>query len=89
MDNTSVPKPTNRRIRRLRSSMHDAARTRLASFVRAIGAPVLPLLIFGVIGVALFASLILKASDDIVFGILLIGCLTALLETKIRNDNRE
>jgi len=48
----------------------------------------LPLLIFGVIGFALFASLILKASNDIVFGILLIGCLTALVETKMRNDNR-
>jgi len=68
--------------------MRHAARTHLASFARTIGDPVLPLLIFGVIGVALFASLILKASNDIVFGILLIGCLTALVETKMRNDKR-
>jgi hypothetical protein len=32
---------------------------------------------------------ILKASDDIVFGIVFIGCLTAFLEIKMRNDNRE
>ncbi|HUO00453.1 MAG: hypothetical protein WA397_31145 [Roseiarcus sp.] len=46
-------------------------------------------LILGVVGVALFASFILKASDDIVFGIVFIGCLTAFLEIKMRNDNRE
>ena len=51
--------------------------------------PILPLLILGVVGVALFASFILKASDDIVFGIVFIGCLTAFLEIKMRNDNRE
>ena len=51
--------------------------------------PILPLLILGVIAVALFASLILKASDDIVFGIIFIGCLTAFLEIKTRNDNRK
>jgi hypothetical protein len=28
-------------------------------------------------------------SDDIVFGIVFIGCLTAFLEIKMRNDNRE
>lgn len=51
--------------------------------------PILPLLILGVVGVALFASFILKASDDIVFGIVFIGCLTAFLEIKMRNDNRD
>jgi hypothetical protein len=51
--------------------------------------PHLPLLILGVVGVALFASFILKASDDIVFVIVFIGCLTAFLEIKMRNDNRE
>lgn len=35
----------------------------------------------------MFASFILKASDDIVFGIVFIGCLTAFLEIKMRNDN--
>ena len=33
------------------------------------------LLIFGVVGVALFASFMLKASDDIVFDIVFIGAL--------------
>jgi hypothetical protein len=56
---------------------------------RWLPTPILPLLILGVVGVALFASFILKASDDIVFGIVFIGCLTAFLEIKMRNDNRE
>ena len=51
--------------------------------------PHLAAIILGVVGVALFASFILKASDDIVFGIVFIGCLTAFLEIKMRNDNRE
>ena len=61
----------------------------MTSFARTIQDPILPLLILGVIGVTLFASLILKASDDIVFGVLFIGCLTAFLEIKMRNDNRD
>jgi hypothetical protein len=61
----------------------------MTSFAWTIQDPILPLLILGVIGVALFASLILKASDDIVFSVLLVGCLTAFLEIKMRNDNRD
>ena len=49
----------------------------------------MPLLILGVAGIALFASFVLKASDDIVFGIVFVGCLTAFLEIKMRNDNRK
>jgi hypothetical protein len=41
------------------------------------------------LGHAMFASLILKASDDIVFSVLLVGCLTAFLEIKMRNENRD
>jgi hypothetical protein len=66
-----------------------AAGIRITSFARTARDPILPLLILGVVGVALFASFILKASDDIVFGIVFIGCLTAFLEIKMRNDNRE
>jgi hypothetical protein len=69
--------------------MRHAAGTRMTSFARTVQDPIFPLLILGVIGVALFASLILKASDDIVFGVLFIGCLTAFLEIKMRNDNRD
>jgi hypothetical protein len=69
--------------------MRRAAQTRMTWFARTIQDPILPLLILGVIGVALFASLILKASDDIVYGVLFIGCLTAFLEIKMRNDNRD
>jgi hypothetical protein len=68
--------------------MRRAAGIRITSFARTVQNPILPLLIVGVIGVAFFASFILKASDDIVFGIMFIGCLTAFLEIKIRNDNR-
>ena len=71
------------------SLMSRAAGIRITSFARTARDPILPLLILGVVGVALFASFILKASDDIVFGIVFIGCLTAFLEIKMRNDNRE
>jgi hypothetical protein len=69
--------------------MSRAAGIRIRSFARTARDPILPLLILGVVGVALFASFILKASDDIVFGIVFIGGLTAFLEIKMRNDNRE
>ena len=57
-----------------------AAGIRITSFARTARDPILPRLILGVVGVALFASFILKAYDDIVFGIVFIGCLTAFLE---------
>jgi hypothetical protein len=68
--------------------MRRAAGIRMTSFARTIQDPILALLILGVIGVAFFASLILKASDDMVFGIMFIGGVTAFLEIKKRNDNR-
>ena len=89
MGNTPVPKPPDSYIRGWLSAMRRVAGIRIASFLRTIQDPVLPLLILGVIGVALFASLILKVSDDIVFGVLFIGCLTAFLEIKVRNDRRD
>jgi hypothetical protein len=55
--------------------MSRAAGIRITSFARTARDPILPLLIL--------------ASDDIVFGIVFIGCLTAFLEIKMRNDNRE
>ena len=69
--------------------MSRAAGIRITSFVRTARDPILPLVILGVAGVVLFAPFILKASDDIVFGKVCIGCLTAFLEIKMRNDNRE
>jgi hypothetical protein len=69
--------------------MSRAAGIRITSFARTARDPILLVLLLGVVGVALFASFILKASDDIVFGIAFIGCLTAFLEIKMRNDNRE
>lgn len=84
-----VPKSTSGRILRWCSSMSRAAGIRITSFVRTARDPILPLVILGVAGVALFASFILKVSDDIVFGIVCIGGLTAFLEIKMRNDNRE
>ena len=80
-DDTRFARPTRNR--------QMVAGIRITSFARTARDPILPLLILGVVGVALFASVILKASDDIVFGIVFIGCLTAFLEIKLRNDNRE
>jgi hypothetical protein len=89
MGKTAVSKPTNRRIWRLCADARRAARSRMMSLARTIRDPFLPLLILGAAGVALFALVVLKASADVVFGVVFIGCLTAFLEIKARNDNRE
>jgi hypothetical protein len=89
MDKTSVSKTTNRRIRRWWTTARLARRFHTEPFARTIRDPFLPLLILGAVVVALFASFILKASADIVFGVIFIGCLTAFLEIMARNDNRD
>ena len=89
MDRTSISKPTNRRSSRWWTTARLAQRLHTTSFKRIVQDPFLPLLILGVIGVALFALFILKVSNDIAFGVIFIGCLTAVLEIKARNDNRD
>jgi hypothetical protein len=69
--------------------MSRAAGIRITSFARTARDPICRYPSWAWSEFALFGSFILKASDDIVFGIVFFGCLTAFLEIKMRNDNRE
>jgi len=46
--------------------------------------PSLPLIILGVVAAAFFFVFVLKASPEVVVGVLVIGGVTAFLETKSR-----
>jgi hypothetical protein len=59
------------------------------SLASTLGDPTLPLTILGVIAAYVVATWVFNAPTEIGIGILFIGGLTALLETKMRNDNRD
>jgi hypothetical protein len=46
--------------------------------------PSFPLIILGVVAAAFFFAFVLKATPEIVVGVLVIGGVTAFLETKLR-----
>ena len=48
--------------------------------------PIFPILILGVLAAAFFFAFVLDAPTNVVFGILFIGCFTAVIETRNRND---
>ena len=41
-------------------------------------------MILGVVAAAFFFAFVLKATPEIIVGVLVIGCVTAFLETKLR-----
>jgi hypothetical protein len=61
----------------------------VVSLVRTVRDPTLPFLVLGSIVAAFVATLVFHAPGEIVFGLLFIGILTAFLETKMHNDNRD
>jgi hypothetical protein len=61
----------------------------LASSIEIAKDRTLPLLFLGVISVTFFMTLVLNAPAEIVFGLLFVGLLTAIFETKMHNDNRD
>lgn len=61
----------------------------VVTLARTVKDPTLPLLVLGSIAAAFIATLVFHAPDEIVFGLLFIGILTAFLETKMHNDNRD
>jgi hypothetical protein len=83
------PRPVGGFIQRAYAGISRRTRAGLASAVRTVQDRTLPLLVLGAIAAAFFATLVLHATPEIVFGILFIGCLTAVLETKMHNDNRD
>lgn len=83
------PGPSGGPFERAYSAISRRSRAGLTTIVRSAKDPTLPLLVLGSIGAAFFATFVLHAPAEIVFGILFIGCLTAFLETKMHNDNRD
>jgi hypothetical protein len=83
------PLPRGRLLRRAYSAIRTRGYAGLSSIARTSKDPTLPLLVLGAIGAAFVAALVFNAPPEIVFGILFIGGLTAFLETKMHNDNRD
>lgn len=84
---TPPPKPSRVRLQVgvLLHCFHD----KLATAARILSDPKLPFIVLGVVAVGFFATLILRASGELVFGLLLVGFITAFLETKFGNDDRD
>lgn len=83
------PQPSSGLLARLYAAIGRRGRVGLTSVSRTAKDPTLPLLLLGAIGAAFFATVVLHAPAEIVFGLLFIGCLTAVLETKMHNDDRD
>jgi uncharacterized membrane protein YdjX (TVP38/TMEM64 family) len=62
---------------------------RLSAVARVLKDPKLPFILLCVVGVCFFAALILKVSGELVFGLLLVGFLTAFIETMSGNDDHD
>jgi hypothetical protein len=74
-----------RALSNLLSAIPCRIRERARDSVRVCSDPFLPAILLGVVASAFVFTFILNAPAEIVFGVLGIGCLTALLETKHRN----
>lgn len=71
------------------SRTYSAISGSVVPLVRIVKDPTLPFLVLGSIAAAFVATLVFHAPGEIVFGLLFIGILTAFLETKMHNDNRD
>ena len=84
-----IPRNDANDFRRLRRAIGRRCRRRFRSALTVASDPVLPLLVLGVLAAAFVAALLFKSPAEIVFAILLIGCLTAFIETKLHNKSRD
>jgi hypothetical protein len=82
-----LPQILLRRLSRLRSGVGLSARAAWRVVRRTSTDHVLPLIILGVVAVAFGFAFIFDAPPMVVFGILIIGGLTAFIETKMHNEN--
>jgi hypothetical protein len=80
------PKFSSNLLRRTREAIGRRSRASLGTLVRTAKDPILPALILGSAAAAVFARFVLSATAEIVFGLLFVGCLTAILETKARSE---
>jgi hypothetical protein len=80
------PKFSSNLLRRTREAIGRRSRASLGTLVRTAKDPILPALILGSTAAAVFARFVLSATAEIVFGLLFVGCLTAILETKARSE---
>lgn len=82
-----LPQIVLRKLSRLRSAVGRSRHAAWGVVRRSWSDPVLPLIILGVIAVAFGFAFILDAPPSVVFAVLVIGCLTAFIETKLHNQN--
>ena len=83
----SLPQILLRRLLRLRSGVWRSVRAAWRAVRRTSTDPVLPLIILGVVAVAFGFAFIFDAPPMVVFGVLIIGGLTAFIETKMHDEN--
>lgn len=79
--------PLHISVRKARDFLRKRSRASVATLVRSVTESTLSVLVLGTIGARF--SLVLNAPAEMVSGVVLVGCLTAFLETKIRSDDRD
>jgi uncharacterized membrane protein YdjX (TVP38/TMEM64 family) len=84
-----VPPPGHAGIRLRAKAVIHLLQDKLSAAARALKDPKLPFILICVVGVCFLAALILKVSGELVFGLLLVGFLTAFLETISGNDDHD
>ncbi|MGO8835043.1 MAG: hypothetical protein ACLQE9_19790 [Roseiarcus sp.] len=82
-----LPKIMMRSLLRLCSAIGRRARAGWGAVVRTSKDPYLPLIILGVVAAAFGFAFIFDVPPMVVFGVLVIGCLTAFIETKLHKEN--
>jgi hypothetical protein len=82
-----LPQILLRGLSRLRSAVGRSVHAAWRVVRRTSTDPVLPLILLGVVAVAFGFAFILDAPPMVVFGVLIIGGLTAFIETKMHDEN--
>jgi hypothetical protein len=74
---------------RLRSSVGRHVSAAWSSLFQISTDPFLPLIVLGVVAAAFVFAFVLRGPPVVVFGVLVIGCLTAFVETKLHRENAQ
>ena len=80
----TVARAVQAALSRVSASIARYARQSWRSLLEVWTEPSFPLIILGVVAAAFFFAFVLKATPEIVVGVLVIGGVTAFLETKLR-----
>ena len=92
LSKTTKPKfpPTGaRNLRRARRAFSRQCRRKLRSILKVFADPGLPVLMLGALAAAFVAAFVFDSPPESVFAILLIGFLTAFVETKTKGGDTD